>query len=268
MLVIGERINATRKFIREALEKRDIGFIQKEVVIQVESGANLIDVNCGSNPDAEMKNIEWLIKTVQEVTDVPLVTDSSNPGVIEIGLKAYVNKSNTGRAMVNSITAEKEKIERILPLVKKYNTDIIALTIEGKGMPENAQERFDIAQQIFNIATKDYGISAGNIYFDLLVRPVSTEPGQVKEFLKAIILVKQSLGAKTVCGLSNISFGLPSRSLLNSTFLAMCISAGLDAAIIDPTDKNLMAVLRAGESLIGKDEYCMNYIASHREGKL
>jgi len=196
------------------------------------------------------------------------VIDSSNPEVIEIGLKSYVNKSNTGRAMVNSITAEKEKIERILPLVKKYNADVIALTIEEKGMPENARERVDIAKRILDIATKDYGISADNIYFDLLVRPVSTEPGQVKEFLESIGLVKQSLGAKTVCGLSNVSFGLPNRSLLNSTFLAMCISAGLDAAIIDPTDKNMMAVLRAGEALIGKDEYCMNYITSHREGKL
>ena len=158
-------------------------------------------------------------------------------------------------------------MDKILPLVKKYNTSVIALTMDEKGMPKNAQQRFDIAKKILETTNK-YEIPYKNIYFDPLVKPVSTESDQGKEFLEAVKLIKTLPEVMTVCGLSNISFGLPNRSLINSTFLTMCIFSGLDAAIIDPTDKNIISALKASNALLGKDEYCMEYITAVREKKL
>jgi len=261
MLIIGERINATRKAIGEAIEKKDIKFIQQETLNQVHAGADFLDINCGMNVKDETVNMEWLVDIVQEVTDVPLVIDSPSSEVIECGLKKCNNK-----AIINSITGEKNRIEQILPLVKKYNTDVIALTMDDKGMPQTAQERFDIAKIIIE-AAKGYDISSERIYFDALVRPISTEPNQAKEFLEAIRLIKNIPGSKTACGLSNISFGLPNRKLLNAAFLSMALFAGLDAAIIDPTDKQMISSLRASEALLSQDEYCLNYIKAFRETK-
>ncbi|MDD5688283.1 MAG: methyltetrahydrofolate cobalamin methyltransferase [Elusimicrobia bacterium] len=261
MIIIGERINATRKSIGEAIVKKDSKFIQQEALNQVNAGANLLDLNCGMSVKNEMSDMEWLVNIVQEVTDISLVIDSPNYEVIESGLKLCKKK-----AMVNSITGEKERIKMILPMVKKYDTDVVALTMDEKGMPHTSQERLSIAESIINVA-KEYNISADRIYFDALTRPVSTEPDQTIEFLEAIKLIKSKLGAKTVCGLSNISFGLPNRKLLNSTFLAMALYAGLDAAIIDPTDRLMMTTLRASEALLGKDEYCLNYITDFKKEK-
>ncbi|OGS44642.1 MAG: hypothetical protein A2539_06745 [Elusimicrobia bacterium RIFOXYD2_FULL_34_15] len=261
MLIIGERINATRKAIGEAIEKKNAKFIQQEALNQISAGADLLDVNCGMNVKDEAKNMEWLVNTIQEVVDVPLVVDSPSAEVIESGLKQCRKK-----AIINSITGEKKRIEQILPLVEKYNTDVIALTMNDKGMPNTAQERLTIAKEIINFA-KAYNIPSNRIYFDALVRPISTEPNQAKEFLEAIRLIKSILDTKTACGLSNISFGLPNRKLLNSTFLAMALFAGLDAAIIDPTDAQMISSLRSSEALLAQDEYCMNYIKMFRDSK-
>lgn len=265
MIIIGERINATRKNIREAIERKDAKFIQQEALNQVNSGADLLDVNCGMDIKSESDNMEWLVKTVQEAVNVPLVIDSPSPEVIERGLKTYRNLNSSAgcRLMVNSITADKERADKILPLVKKYDAGVVALTMDEAGMPKTASERVVLAGKILKLS-EQYGVRTENIYFDPLVRPISTEPEQVKEFLSAVKEIKISLGAKTVCGLSNVSFGLPERRLLNSTFLAMAIYAGLDAAIIDPTDSQMVLVLRASEALLAEDEYCMKYIAACR----
>jgi len=262
MIIIGERINATRKGVGEAIEKKDSKFIQQEALNQVNAGANFLDVNCGTSVSKEASNMEWLVNTVQEAVDVPLVIDSPNPDVLESGLKLCKKK-----AMVNSITGEKERIKKILPLVEKFNADVIALTMDEKGMPHTAQERLDIAEKIID-AAKEYNISKERIYFDALVRPISTESDQSKEFLDAVRLIKTKTGANTACGLSNISFGLPNRKLINATFLAMALYSGLSAAIIDPTDKQMMSILRVSNALLGQDEYCLEYITAFKEGKI
>lgn len=270
MLVIGERINATRKGIREAIEKKDALFIQKEAAAQVEAGADMLDVNCGMDPKNEKENIEWLLETVQEKVTVPLVIDSPNPDMLEKGIKLHRN----GKPMINSITGETatrpgmEKAERILALVRQYRASVVILTLDDRGMPSSSKERLEIALKMNKLAA-DSGIPAEDIYFDLLVRPLSVEPLQAKEFLESIKLVKKELpGVKTVCGLSNISFGLPNRSIVNSTFLVMAIDAGLDAALIDITDKKMFSAIKTSEALLGRDEYCMNYITAFKEGKI
>ena len=259
MLVIGERINATRKSIFRAISEKDAEFIKKEARDQLNAGADMLDVNCGTSDKGEMEDIEWLVNTVQEVADVRLVIDSPNPLVLEKGLGACKKK-----AMVNSITGEKDKIEKILPLVKKFDTEVVALTLDDSGMPHTAHQRFDIAKKILEETSKQ-GVPNENVYFDPLVRPVSTEPDQGREFLEGVRMIKTLPGVKTVCGLSNISFGLPGRGVLNSTFLVMAIACGLDAAIVDPTNKNTFFAVKSGKALLGRDEYCMDYITAFRE---
>jgi len=168
--------------------------------------------------------------------------------------------------MVNSITADEARIKNMLPLALKYNTKLIALTMDERKMPDTADERFQMAERILDRVKKD-GFSKENLYFDPLIRPISTEPAQAREVFRSIPMIK-ALGAKTICGLSNISYGLPNRRLVNSAFLAMAVQAGLDAAILDPLDKEAMSILRASRALLEMDEYCADYIKAFREGKL
>lgn len=263
MLIVGERINTSRKSILKAVEGRDSHFIQEEAVQQVKAGADIIDVNAGTMREKEVASIEWLVKTVQEVVDVPLSVDSPNPVAVEAGLRTH-----WGKAMVNSITGEKERAEAILPLVKKHGAYLVALTMDDKGMPETGEERIEIARALLDLI-KSYGIPPEEVYFDPLIRPIGTDAKQGLAILKAIEgIMSIEEGVHTICGLSNISFGLPKRKLLNETFLPLSMSAGLDAAILDPLDKHLMATLKAAEALLNRDEFCMQYIAASREGKL
>ncbi len=263
MLMVGERINTSRKSTLEAVKNKDSRFIQEEAAGQMKAGANMIDINAGNLMERETSSIEWLLSTVQEVVDTPLCLDSPNPQAIEAALKLH-----RGRALVNSITAEKERAEAILPLIKKYKASVVALTMDEKGMPDTSQERIEIARRLLQL-TKSYGVPPQDIYFDPLVRPIGTDAKQGLAVLKAIEgIMSLGEGVHTICGLSNISFGLPNRRLLNRTFLSMAIEAGLDAVILDPLDKHLMATLKAAETLLNKDEFCMKYITASREGEL
>ena len=263
MLAVGERINTSRKNILEAVKNEDAHFIQEEVTRQVKAGANMVDINAGNLMEKEISSIEWLVKIVQEVVDVSLCLDSPNPQAIEAGLKLH-----RGKALVNSVTGEKERAETILPFVKKYKASVVALTMDEKGMPDTSRERVEIARRLLQL-TKSYGIPPQDIYFDPLVRPIGTEARQGLAVLEAIEgIMSLGEGVHTICGLSNISFGLPNRRLLNRTFLAMAVEAGLDAVILDPLDKHLMATLKASEALFNKDDFCMKYITASREGEL
>ncbi len=263
MFVVGERINTSRKSILEALKNKDSCFIQEEVTRQVKAGANMIDINAGNLMERETSSVEWLVKIVQEVVDTPLCLDSPNPQAIEAALKLH-----RGKALVNSITGEKERAEAILPLIKKYKASVVALTMDERRMPETSQERMEIARRLLQLI-KSYGIPPQDVYFDPLVRPIGTEARQGLAVLEAIEgIMSLGEGVHTICGLSNISFGLPNRRLLNRTFLSMSIEAGLDAVILDPLDKHLMASLKAAEALLNKDEFCMKYISASREGVL
>lgn len=264
MLIIGERINSTRTKIQEAIGKRNASLILKEAKSQLEASANFLDINCAMGTD-EIQDIDWAISVVQsEIKDVSICIDSPNYLAIERALKIYKAK---GALMINSITGEENRIRNILPLALKYNAKLIALTMDEKGMPDTASGRFEMAKKILERVKKE-GFKEDDLYFDPLIRPISTESRQGKEFLDSIPMIKSLGNVKTICGLSNVSFGLPDRSLINSIFLSMAIQQGLDAAIIDPLDAKVFSSLKAADALLARDEYCADYIRAFREGRL
>ncbi len=265
MLIIGERINSTKEKIKEAIAAKNAAFIALTARAQVEAGADYIDVNCAVTSGSELQDMDWVLSVIQsEIKDACICIDSPSYLAIGAGLKAYHSK---GRLMINSISGDEARIKSILPLAIEHDTKLIALTMDEKGMPNTSRERFEAAKKIYERVRKD-GFNIENLYFDPLIRPIATEPDQAIEFLKSIPLIKSLDGAKTACGLSNVSFGLPDRRLINATFLSMAIREGLDAAILDPLDKSIISALRASEALLGKDEYCGGYIRAFREGKL
>lgn len=265
MLIIGERINSTRPKIGEAIKARDAAYILKEAKGQIAARAEYIDVNCAVTAGDELQDIDWVISVIQsEAPGVNICIDSPNYLALERGLKVY---KSTGGLFINSITDEDSRIKSILPLAIKYKAKLVALTMGDKGMPDTALERFEIAKSIVE-KVKRAGFNTNDLYIDALIRPISTEPAQAVEFLKSIKMIKALDGVKTICGLSNVSFGLPNRGLINSMFLAMAMSEGLDAAIIDPTEKHIASSLAASGALLGTDEYCAGYIRAFREGKL
>jgi len=262
--IIGERINMTRKKIREKAWKRDVDFIALEAKKQTEAGATHIDINAGGDPAKEVDDMRWLAEVVSKATNLPLTFDSANPIALEEGLKVC----NRPETIINSITAEQKRIEKILPLVKKYKTGIVALTMDDKGMPEDYEGRMRITRDLVKIIQEE-GIPLNKIYFDPLVRPASTNPGQAKFILEAIKTTKKEFpDAHIALGLSNISFGLPVRNNLNKVFLAMLIAAGCDGVIIDPCEKGMITTLFSSLAVIGLDEYCMGYISAYRKEKL
>ena len=270
MIIIGERINCTRKGIGQAVEARDEKFIQTEAINQINAGADFLDVNSGGHPGREATDMEWLVKTVRGVTDVPLCIDIADPVAIEAGLKLH----GTGKPIINSVTNEEKRINEILPLVKKYNSYIVALCLEegGVGVPSGAgsgaEKRIEIAGKLIK-KILNYGISIEDIFVDPCVFPLSTDSTQAIALIDAINGIKKEFpGIKFTIGLSNISYGLPHRPLINQTFLTLLLAAGLDAALIDPTDKRMMAGLLATNALLNKDEYCMQYLTAYKEGKI
>jgi len=261
MLIVGERINTSRKSIAEAVKAKNADAIKNEAKIQAEAGANYIDVNSGTSLDKEPQDLLWLVETVQSCVELPLCIDSPNPEAIKVALAAH-----KGEAIINSVTAEANRAEVLLPLVKEYSANVVGLAVDEKGIPKTAEERFEIAKKILDLTSKA-GIDKEKILIDAVVQPVSTDSNQGREFLKAITLIK-TLGLKTIAGLSNVSFGLPNRVGLNAAFLSSAITVGLDAAIIDITDKKIATAVYAGLAIAGRDEYCQNYLKAFREGKL
>jgi len=262
--VIAERINMTRKSIREKVWERDADFITSEADRQTRAGATHIDINAGGNPAKEVDDMRWLTEVVSRATELPLVFDSANPVALEEGIKIC----NRPATIINSITGEKARIEGILPLIKKYKTGIIALTMDDNGMPENYEGRMKITRKLARLIESE-GISLNKVYFDYLIRPASTNPGQAKFILDAIITTKKEFPqAHIALGLSNISFGLPARNNLNKAFLSMLIGAGCDGAIVDPCEPGMMSTLLSARAVLGLDEYCMDYICAYREGRL
>jgi len=263
MLIIGERINSTRTKIHDAIKQRNAAHILKEARSQIAAGAMFVDVNCAVTTGDELQDIDWVISVIQsEIPGVSICIDSPNYMAIEKALKVY---SAGGQIFINSITAEDDRMRRIVPLAREYKAKLIALTMDQSGMPNTADERFEIARRIFDRVRRD-DFPTEDLYFDALIRPISTEPTQ--EFLRSIPLIKKLDNVKTVCGLSNVSYGLPNRSVINATFLSMAIQAGLDAAILDPTDKLVSTCIAASRALLCQDGYCAEYIRAFREGRL
>lgn len=264
MIIIGEKINSSLKAIRPAMENYDAAAIQDLAKKQYEAGATFIDINAGMFIDDEPERVEWLVNTVQEVVDAPLAIDSPNPLALERGLKAI----KKGKPIINSITDEKARFNAVMPLVIKYNTGIIALCMDDKGMPETIDERVTIAERLVDKLTKE-GVKLDDIYIDPMVRPIGTGSQYGTVAIETIRKVKQEFPeAHIACGLSNISFGIPARKLVNQAFLIVAMSAGMDGAIMDPLDRKLMSFIYATEALMGQDDYCMNYLTRFREGLL
>lgn len=262
MLIIGELINTSRKQIAEAVQKKDAEFIIAITKKQADAGADFIDVNCGTNIHTEAEDLKWVAGVVQSAVNLPLCIDSPSPAAIKAALSIH-----KGKAFINSITAEKSRAEAVLPLVKKYDCFVVGLAVGESGVPTTADERKEAAQQILKFVDA-FGVDRDKLYIDAVVQPIATDPRQGAEFLNAIRDIKASLGLKTIAGLSNVSFGLPKRVNLNTSFLAMAICSGLDAVIIDNTNPTIYSTLKAANALAGKDQYCQEYIAAFRSGKL
>lgn len=264
MIIIGEKLNSTLKAVRAAIETADAAFVQELAKKQYEAGAAYIDVNAGMFINDEPEKLEWLVKTVQEAVDTPLSIDSPNHTAIERALKAV----KTPKPIINSITYEKERYNSILPLVLEYNTGIVALCMDDSGMPETVDERVSIAEKLISSLTAK-GVSVSDIYIDPMVRPIGTGTHYGKVALETIRKVKEEFPeAHITCGLSNISYGIPARKVMNQAFLIAAMTSGMDGAILDPLDNRLMTFIYAAEALLGYDEYCMNYLMKFREGLL
>ena len=263
MIVVGELINTSRKKIAPLVDGRDEAAVQDLAQRQKDAGADYIDVNAGTFVEKEVAHMEWLVKTVQAKVDGPLSIDSPNPEAVAKGLALH-----KGTALVNSITAEKDRYQSIVPLVKEHGASVVALCMDDSGMPETADERFAVAEKLVG-DLGDEGIAPERIFLDPLVRPVSTNPEYGAIVLNTIARIREELqGVHMICGLSNVSFGLPVRKLLNQNFFVLAMGRGLDAVIIDPLDKRIMSDLYATEALLGLDDYCMNFITKHREGAI
>ncbi len=255
LVIIGERINPTgRKKMARALEEGDLKLLQKEAKKQVKAGARILDVNVGLSGIDEPKLLKAAIEAIMEVTDVPLCLDSANPKALEAGLQIY-----KGKALVNSVNGELKKLEQILPLVKAYGAVVIGLTMDDEGIPKKAEKRLEIARRILEQAQRA-GIPREDVIIDPLAMAVSADDQAGKETLRAMQLIRDELGLNQTLGLSNISFGLPERAPLNAAFLAMAVLSGLTCPIADPTEKEIRKALLLSDLLLGKDEFCRNYL--------
>ena len=264
MLIIGERINTSRKSINEAVAKRDIEYIQSDVRAQLESGADLIDVNAGSRHGSEIDDLLWLIEVIQQAfPQARLCLDSP----AHESLKAVLGHVNH-MPMLNSTTGEKIRFQAMAPIIASRDSEVVALCIDDRGIPSSVDQTLGNAARLIS-DLEALGVRRERIYIDPVIQAVSTNSKAALRVLETIEQGRRRFeGVHFICGLSNISFGLPKRSLLNRTFLALAMKAGLDSAIIDPLDKDLLGTLRATAVLTGQDPWCQAYTRAFREGKL
>ncbi len=263
MIIIGELINASRPSIKTAIETRDTAAIERIALQQAACGADYIDINAGVFVDDEPDHLCWLVQTVQGATDKPCALDSPNPAALAAALKMH-----RGTPLINSISLESERYQALLPLVSTGNCRVIALCMSDDGMPETTDDRLRVADRLITRLTAE-NLPSESIFVDPLVQPISMNKAYGTAFLDAIEqIMKRFPGVHTVCGLSNFSYGLPRRGLLNRSFMAMAIAKGLDSAIVNPLDQAMMATVVAAETCAGRDDFCMNYLKSYRAGSL
>jgi cobalamin-dependent methionine synthase I len=263
MLIVAERINSSRKAIAEAVQSGDAEAIGREAKIQADAGADYIDVNAGAFIGEEPERLKWLVEVVQEAVSIPLCIDSPDPKVIG-GILPLLKKA----PMINSITLEPGRLEAILPLAVESGARVIALCQSSEGMAETAAEKIRIAHALVEKAVRA-GIPEEFLYVDPLVYPVATNPFSAVATLEAIAAIKKEIqSVHTICGLTNVSYGVPERKLINRTFLVAAIVRGLDSAILDPTDNKLFGAMKAALAVMGEDEYCLDFIEAYRQERL
>lgn len=261
MFIIGERINGMYVSVSRALKDKDKAVIQKLALDQISAGADALDLNCGPGSKQPVLDMVWLVETVQEATDKILVLDSSKPQVIEAGLKAAKN-----RCIINSTTADKEKLDILVPMAKKFSAGLIGLAMDAKGIPQNKDQRLELAATIV-AACIDAEFPVEELYLDPILLPVNVGQQQMSQIMEAIreFKIVSEPQPKTVVGLSNVSQGTHVRSLLNRTFLTMAVAYGLDSAILDPLDKELMDAMITAELIMNKQIYCDSYLEAYRK---
>ena len=263
MKIIGEKINGTRKPVAKAIAERDADFIQDLAKKQAEAGANWLDINAGTLPAREAEDLTWLIQLVQAVVDVPLCLDSANPDALRTVMKK-VKKT----PMINSISGEAARLNGILPIVSEHGCEVIALCMDDKGIPASMEARLDVIRRIF-VETRLANVPDEKVYVDPLVMTIATNTEAGRITLNTIRAIRTEFPqAHISCGLSNISFGLPVRMLINRTFLVLALESGMDTAIIDPNNRELQAAMRTAELLLGHDKHCLNYTRAYRAGLL
>lgn len=264
MLVIAERLNCTRKRIRAAVTEKDAALVQDEARRQAEAGGDYIDVNSATGVDTEVDDMKWMIEQVREVTDKAISVDTTNGEAMRLGLSMH----GPGQPMLNSVTAEQERLDLMMPLAAEFQTKLVALAMDDSGMPETNDERFAAIERILKAADQ-HGVSHENIYIDPLIRPVSTNPTHANDCIECVRKIKTEMAPlRTTGGLSNVSFGLPNRNLLNRIFIAYMIGAGIDSGIMDPLEPGIIATILAAEAITNRDDFCMNYIMASRDGRL
>jgi 5-methyltetrahydrofolate--homocysteine methyltransferase len=261
MIFIGESINGTRKKVKDAVLRRDTEYIKKIALMQAEAGADYLDINAGTDPDRETEDLLWLIEIVQSVVDTPICIDSSTPSAIKAAIEIVKTVP-----MINSINGDSQRLLEFLPFIKKKNCPCIALVLDESksGMPKTIDERMAILETIF-CTTRGMGISDDKIYVDPLIMAISTDQQAANLALECIRVIKNTYpNAHITGGLSNISYGMPNRSLVNRTFLTLAMAAGMDSAVVDPTNTELVESLYATELLLGRDRFCRKYTTAYK----
>ena len=263
MFIIGEQINGMFKDVAEAIKKKDKSVIHSLAKKQLSCGASALDVNVGPSSDKPKDAMEWLVKTIAEVSDARLAIDTTKPDVMETGLSLCKSKP-----IINSVNANQDKMDSLFALAKKYNASIIALTMDKSGIPKDAEGRLELAMKIIAFAL-EHSFDVSELYIDAVILPVNVAQVHVKEVLKTIRDSKMLADPppKTILGLSNVSQGAPSqtKSLINRTFLTMAVAQGLDSAIMDVTDKELVDAAITAELLMEKQLYCASFLDAYRK---
>jgi 5-methyltetrahydrofolate--homocysteine methyltransferase len=258
--VIGERINPTgRPVFQAALREGDLSIVAKDVAAQVAGGADVLDINMGVPLTDEAELLVKAIRLVQELTDLPICIDSSVVEALEAGLEAY-----QGRALVNSVTAEDERLAAVLPLVKKHDAAVVALPNDVDEIPMEAEKRLLLTEKIVRVATEEYGIAIEDIVIDPLAMPIGADSSVGRQTLETIRGIRERWGMNTTCGASNVSFGMPGRHALNATWLSLAMATGMTSAIMDARTPQVVDAVRAADLLLGNDEWGMSWIATHR----
>ena len=259
-VMIGERINPTgRKILAREMKEGDFSRVEKDALAQVAAGAQMLDVNAGIPLADEPAILAQTVQLVQSVTEVPLSIDSSIVAALEAGLEVY-----QGRALVNSVTGEEERLEQVLPLVKRYGAAVVAISNDESGISEDPDVRYEVARKIVERA-QDHGISPADVVVDPLVMPVGAVNDAGRQVMQLIARLRNELKVNTTCGASNFSFGIPNRNGMNGAFISMAMGAGMTSAIVNPLHSEVVQSVRAADVVMGNDPNCMNWIKNYRE---
>ncbi len=263
MIIIGEKINGTRKAVAAAIREKDSDFIQDLAKRQAGGGSTYLNVNAGTAPDREPDDMAWLVGTIQAVCDLPLCLDSANPEALKAGLEIVKQGP-----MINSVSGEQARIDGVLPLALAHKTDLILLALDDKGIPETVDGRMAIVRRLVGLAV-DGGLAQEQLHIDPLVTAISTGTGNAILTFETIRYIREEFPDVHITGgASNISFGMPLRPIINHYFIALAIQAGLDSAIVNPNDRELKAAIMTAEMLMDRDKYCLNFNKAFRAGKI